>query len=170
MKGTEAKSWRKGREEQEESQRQGRREQEESASPLLRRRRPELEWEEERKKNGEREGVKEQKGEVDERREEVRCCSTSALTGDTSLLTPRGTKSEVTTPSSQVFPQIPGTPPFAHLTPPPTPSTMPVSPPYTLPFTHPYTLGCPILHSFWSCLLLTWEYLYLYNISLNPKF
>ena len=56
MKGTEAKSWRKGREEQEESQRQGRREQEESASPLLRRRRPELEGEEERKKNGERGG------------------------------------------------------------------------------------------------------------------
>ena len=139
MKGTEAKSCRKGREEQEESHRQGRREQQESASPRLRRRSPELAGEEGRKKNGEREGVKETRGEVEERREEVRCCSTSALTGNTNLLTPRGTKSEVTTPSSQVFPQIPGTPPFAHLTPPPTPSNLPVSPPYTLPFTPTYS-------------------------------
>ena len=122
------------------SQRQGRREQEESASPILRRRRPELSGEEGKGKNGEREGVKDLREEVEERREEVRCCSRGALTGDINLSTPRSTKTEATTPSPQVFPQIPGTPPFPHLTPPPTPSTLPVSPPYTLPFTTPYTL------------------------------
>ena len=56
------------------SQKQGRREQEVSASPLLRRRRPELAGEEGKGKNGEREGVKDLRGEVEERREEVRCC------------------------------------------------------------------------------------------------
>ena len=86
-----------------------------------------------------REEVEERKNKVEERREEVRCCSRGALTGDINISTPRSTKTEVTTTSSQVFPQIPGTPPFPHLTPPPTPSTLPVSPPYTLPFTHPYT-------------------------------
>ena len=122
------------------SQRQGRREQEESASPTLRRRRPELSGEEGKGKNREREGVKDLREEVEERREEVRCCSRGALTGDINLSTPRSTKTEATTPSPQVFPQIPGTPPFPNLTPPPTPSTLPVSPPYTLPFTPPYTL------------------------------
>ena len=122
------------------SQRQGRREQEESASPTLRRRRPELSGEEGKGKNGEREGVKDLREEVEERREEVRCCSRGALTGDINLSTPRSTKTEATTSSLQGFPQIPGTPPFPHLTPSPTPSTLPVSPPYTLPFTHPYTL------------------------------
>ena len=126
------------------SQKQGRREQEVSASPLLRRRRPESSGEEGRGKNGEREGAKDLRGEVEERREEVRCCSRGAPTGDTIILTPRGTQTEVTTTSSQVFPQIPGTPPFPHLTPPPNPSPLPVSPPYTHPYTlpptHPYTL------------------------------
>ena len=79
-------------------------------------------------------------GEVEDRREEMRCCSRGALSGEINLSTPRSTKTEATTPSPQVFPQTPGTPPFPHLTPPPTPSTLPVSPPYTLPFTPPYTL------------------------------
>ena len=115
------------------SQRQGRREQEESASPILRRRRPELSGEGGKGKNGEREGLQDLREEVEERREEVRCCSRGALTGDINISTPRSTKTEVTTTSSQVFPQIPGTPPFPHLTPPPTPSTLPFTPPYTLP-------------------------------------
>ena len=121
------------------SQRQGRREQEESASPQLRRR-PESAGEEGKGKNGEGEGVRETRGEVEDRREEMRCCSRGALSGEINLSTPRSTKTEATTPSPQVFPQTPGTPPFPHLTPPPTPSTLPVSPPYTLPFTPPYTL------------------------------
>ena len=88
-----------------------------SASHLLRRRQPELAGEEGKEKNGERNGVKDLRGEVQERREEVRCCSRGAPTGNTIILTPRGTQTEVTTPSPQVFPQIPGTPPFPHLTP-----------------------------------------------------
>ena len=51
------------------SQRQGRREQEVSASPLLRRRCPESSEKEGKGKNGEREGVKDRREEVEERRE-----------------------------------------------------------------------------------------------------
>ena len=121
-----------------------------AASPILRRKRSKAAGGE-RGAGEMREEVEERKsevgglrGEVEERREEVRCCSRGAPTGDTSLLTPRGTQTEVTTPSPQVFPQIPGTPPFPHLKPPPAPSPFPVSPPYTLPYTlpptHPYIL------------------------------
>ena len=56
------------------------------------------------------------RGEVEERREEVRCCSRGALTGEFNLSTPRSSKTESTTSSSQAFPQIPGTPPFPNLT------------------------------------------------------
>ena len=128
------------------SQTEGRREQEESASPILRRRRSKAAGGE-RGAGEMREEVEEMKnevcglrGEVEKRREEVRCCSTSALTDDTNLPTPRSSKTEITTSSSQAFPQIPGTPPFPNLTNLPTAYTIPFSPAYALPFTAPHTL------------------------------
>ena len=120
------------------SQVRGRREQEESASPMLRRRRPKVAGKE--REEEVREGVEDKREDADEIREKVEFCSKGALTGDSIFFTPRSIQTEVTKPSSLVYPQIPGTPPFPHLTPLHTPIyTPPYTPPYTLPFTPPYT-------------------------------
>ena len=120
------------------SQVRGRREQEESASPMLRRRRPKVAGKE--REEEVREGVEDKREDADEIREKVESCSKGALTGDSIFFTPRSIQTEVTKPSSLVYPQIPGTPPFPHLTPLHTPIyTPPYTPPYTLPFTPPYT-------------------------------
>ena len=127
------------------SQVQGRREQEESASPILKRRRTEVIEEEtkiEMKETGGRE-------EGEDIRKDVRSGSKRALSGDTTLLTPRITQAATTTHPSQVYPQSPGTPPFPNLTHPHTPPyaptntlsyTLPLTPPYTPPYTPAYTL------------------------------
>ena len=77
-------------------------------------------------------------------RKDVRSGNKRALSGDTTLLTPRISQAATTTHPSQVYPQSPGTPPFPNLTHPHTPPYIPPYTPtntlsYTLPFTPPYT-------------------------------